>query len=436
MVRFNVTTRQEGEALKEAANLLSLDVWALAHEYVDLAVQKAQFGTVMRSLPSTMTKPVLVVENVAEKVWATYPDPKAYRERVVARGDKVGTEELEQRARQDVVAKTVDGVDDMFFRNYQPLAVIESWMHLLKDMNPTFVDLITIGQSFQKRDVLGIRLGAKGGKAARTTDSTDDEKRKTILITGGIHAREWISTSSVNYLIWSLTRAFGQDPLITRLLERFDVVLVPVVNPDGYDYTWSADRLWRKTRQSTSDRYCPGLDIDHAFGYEWDAALHQIEPCSESYGGKKPFEAVEAYRLAEWAKNETEANNVKFVGLIDLHSYSQQILFPYAYSCSAAPPNMENLEELAVGLAKAIRLSSGESYAVESACEGAAGDYNTRLEAAGGSFMDWFYRTFLSHPPLDVVKTLYTNRNRRDERTFQLPDQAKGYRRVRLPAPA
>jgi len=184
--------------------------------------------------------------------------------------------------------------------------------------------------------------------------------------------------------------------MITKLLEHFDIVFIPVLNPDGYEYTWKTDRLWRKSRQQTKMRFCRGLDLDHAFGFEWESAYHNTDPCSESYGGDEPFQAVEASQLADWAKNQT-AHNVSFVGFLDLHSYSQQILFPYSYTCSVDPPNRENLEELAVGLAKAIRLSSGELYGVTSACEGAvaraysASDSLPRLETGGGSAIDWFY---------------------------------------------
>jgi extracellular matrix protein 14 len=106
---------------------------------------------------------------------------------------------------------------------------------------------------------------------------------------------------------------------------------------------------------------------------------------------------VESHRLAEWAKNETENNGVKFLGFLDLHSYSQQVLYPYAYSCNADPPSLENLEELAMGLAKAIRISSGQQYGVASACEGAVSSKLapmggvSRMETGGGSAIDWFY---------------------------------------------
>lgn len=86
---------------------------------------------------------------------------------------------------------------------------------------------------------------------------------------------------------------------------------------------------------------------------------------------------------------------------MDLHSYSQQILFPYAYTCGVEPPNIEKMEELALGLAKSIRLFSGESYSVKAACRGAVTDSNSekalRIEPTGGSAIDWFYHELGAH---------------------------------------
>lgn len=285
--------------------------------------------------------------------------------------------------------------------------VIASWMRLVEAMFPSISQMISVGKSYEGRDIHALRVGARRGE--------DEEKgpRKTILVTGGLHGREWISVSTVNYLIWSMTTLYEKEPMISKLLEHFDFVFVPVLNPDGYEYTWQTDRLWRKSRQQTKMRFCRGFDLDHTFGYAWDSAERQTDPCSESYGGERPFEAVEASALARWAKNETE-NGANFVAFLDLHSYSQQVLFPYAYTCAVDPPNLENLEELAMGLAKALRLSQGEPYSVAPACEGAVAsahnrsDTIPRIEGAGGTAIDWFYRTFPAGPPLDVRECMLT----------------------------
>lgn len=299
---------------------------------------------------------------------------------------------IPSRAAFTPALKSNDGVENIFFKDYQPYSVIIPWMQLMASMFTTHVRMINIGTTYEGRDILALRVGVSPNLMG-----DGRSPRKTIILTGGSHAREWISVSTVTYMAWSLITSYGKSPAITKLLQEFDFVFIPTVNPDGYVYTWENDRLWRKNRQKTSLSFCRGLDLDRGFGFQWDGTAYQSNPCSESYPGDEPFQAVESNRLAQWAKNETEKNNVSFVGFLDMHSYSQQVLYPYSYSCSADPPGLENLEELGMGLAKAIRISSGEQYSVASACEGAVASRSrkslgaSRMETGGGSAIDWFY---------------------------------------------
>lgn len=322
--------------------------------------------------------------DLAKSIYQSYPSI-AFAEPAphLVHADRAFTPEL----------RSSDGVENIFFRDYQPLSVIVPWMRLMASMFTTHVRLISIGTSYEGRDISALRVGV-----SPSLPQEDETPRKTIIISGGFHAREWISVSTVTYIAWSLITSYGKSPAITKLLQQFDFVFIPTANPDGYVYTWENDRLWRKNRQQTSLRFCRGLDLDRTFGFEWDGTTYQSNPCSESYPGDEPFQAVESHRLAEWAKNETDNNGVSFVGFLDLHSYSQQVLYPYSYTCSADPPSLENLEELGMGIAKAIRISSGEQYSVASACEGAVSARKfkgmgavSRMETGGGSAIDWFY---------------------------------------------
>ena len=65
-----------------------------------------------------------------------------------------------------------------------------------------------------------------------------------------MHAREWISTAVSTYIISQLVE---RNENYTRLLDTSDWIIMPVSNPDGYEYTHTRDRLWRKTRSTHSE---------------------------------------------------------------------------------------------------------------------------------------------------------------------------------------
>ncbi|KAF2215378.1 hypothetical protein CERZMDRAFT_27286, partial [Cercospora zeae-maydis SCOH1-5] len=388
VLRFNISTSEESASLAEAADTLMLDVWEFAHDWVDVRLSKDSVPLLLGLLPDSLQhahKPLLGEKELSDAIIANY-QKSSHR--------SASTFTQPMRRPQSANLEQASAADtNIFFADFQPFNVIEPWLRLMSSLFTTHVRHINIGLSYEGRNIPAMRVGVH----PTNDDDPDPPRRKTILIVGSLHAREWISTTTVNYIAYSLITGYGKDHMTTQLLENFDFVFIPTMNPDGYIYTWETDRLWRKNRQQTGIRFCQGMDLDRSFGFEWSATDN---PCSESYTGEAPFEAVEAKRLADWAKNETE-NNVEFVGFLDLHSYSQEIRYPYSFSCDEEPPGLENLEELAMGLSKAIRATNGRNYEVMSACEGNAvftsNNKKLRLrpsvEPTGGSALDFFYRT-------------------------------------------
>ena len=62
--------------------------------------------------------------------------------------------------------------------------------------------------------------------------------------------REWIAVPTVTYIADTLLRGYGKPDgsNSTYLLDTYDVIVCPIINVDGYEYTWAEDRMWRKTR--------------------------------------------------------------------------------------------------------------------------------------------------------------------------------------------
>ena len=53
---------------------------------------------------------------------------------------------------------------------------------------------------------------------------------------------------TVEYLAYQLIAGYGKDSNVTSFVDNYDFYLIPVVNPDGFVYSQTQDRLWRKHR--------------------------------------------------------------------------------------------------------------------------------------------------------------------------------------------
>lgn len=69
-----------------------------------------------------------------------------------------------------------------------------------------------------------------------------DKTKRVFWIDGGIHAREWAAPHTALYFIHQLTSKYGRDPEITNYVNRLTWVIVPCLNPDGYEFTRSSTK--------------------------------------------------------------------------------------------------------------------------------------------------------------------------------------------------
>ena len=53
----------------------------------------------------------------------------------------------------------------------------------------------------------------------------------------GIHAREWISSATVTFMLDQMVTQYASDTFIREMLDKLDWFIMPMINPDGFEYT-------------------------------------------------------------------------------------------------------------------------------------------------------------------------------------------------------
>jgi len=98
-----------------------------------------------------------------------------------------------------------------------------------------------------------------------------------------------------------------------------------VMNPDGYSYTWTNERLWRKNRRPNAGSNCIGTDLNRNFNFRWGAEGVSHNPCGETYCG--PSGASEPETQAVQAEIQRRASSLHTVTTV--HSYGNMWMFPW-----------------------------------------------------------------------------------------------------------
>ncbi|GJQ71036.1 hypothetical protein Trydic_g946 [Trypoxylus dichotomus] len=268
--------------------------------------------------------------------------------------EKVNAAERERQARAPRVA---NGRID--FQQYHSYDAILAYLQQVAVDYPDIVTYETYGYSYEGRPLVLLRVN--GGST---------EGKPTIFIEGGIHAREWIAPAVVLYIIQQLV----ENPDNRALVENANWILVTVTNPDGYEYSRTYSRMWRKTRSIGVT--CNGADGNRNFDFQWGGPGTSTSECSEIFIGRSPFSESETRTLADVALAE---ENIDIY--LAIHSYGNWILYPWGYTFDQAE-NADELHEVGLAAAAAIEAVAGTQYTV--------GNSALLLYFAAGASDDWF----------------------------------------------
>ncbi|KAJ8253011.1 hypothetical protein GJAV_G00208150 [Gymnothorax javanicus] len=238
------------------------------------------------------------------------------------------------------------------YTTYHHMNEISMWMEQVVKENPELVTSEVYGKTYEGNNITLLKIGL-----------ASVELKKMIWIDCGIHASEWIAPAFCQWFVKEILQTYKTDERLNLMLKNMDIYVTPVLNVDGYMYSWinESTRLWSKSRSKPAEVGCDcyGTDLNCNFNANWGAVGTSRDCCSDTYCGPKALSEVEAMAVTEFVQKRAK----DILCFLTIHSYGQLVFTPYARPEITAPNYNEIIK---VGLAAAEEMKSvhGEDYRV------------------------------------------------------------------------
>jgi murein tripeptide amidase MpaA len=145
-----------------------------------------------------------------------------------------------------------------FFANYRSYNEIEQKLRSYSN-DQLDLSIEIAAHSHEGRNISVIRMQSKHA-----------HPNKKIWIGCGQHAREWIAPASCMYLVDAIAKGAGtKNSPFDQILTEYQLLVAPLVNPDGYEYSRLKDRYWRKNRRNNGPREKAGVDLNRNWPNRW-----------------------------------------------------------------------------------------------------------------------------------------------------------------------
>lgn len=250
---------------------------------------------------------------------------------------------------------------------YHSAETLEQDLRRLAERQPGIAELREIGRSLEDRPIWALRIGERRASEHK------------LLFMGCHHAREWVSVEVPYLLAEHLVNSADQPP-VRQWLQRGEIWVAPMVNPDGHEFSRTQDRLWRKNRRTNIDGSI-GVDPNRNYGYMWgtlNISTSSHVPSDPTYVGPRAFSEPETQAVRNLVANEL------FRGVITYHSFSQLILYPWGYTSQPIPDasDLSTMTKLAKQMQQLIRAVHGMTYTPQQ---------SSQLYLTAGDTTDWTY---------------------------------------------
>ncbi|MFF3289986.1 M14 family metallopeptidase [Streptomyces sp. NPDC003023] len=293
--------------------------------------------------------------------------------------------------------------------SYRGLADYNADLDRLATEHPGIVKKITLKhKSLEGKPVHGIEIAHDVTAAV--------EGRPVFVMLGLHHAREWPSGEHAIEFAHDLVKNYGTDERITSLLKKARVVVVPVVNVDGFEKSFNDGQLVdlrtvdgggtasilatpgnaykRKNCRivdgqaplagecaltSSPGGYAAGVDLNRNYGAFWGGPGASAQSVDPTYRGATAFSEPETQNIRDLISNR------QVTGLITNHTFSNLVLSPGGVAPDTIGPG-----GVPVGSAAddAALVELGDRMAEQN---GYTSQHSWELYDTTGSTEDWSY---------------------------------------------
>jgi len=236
---------------------------------------------------------------------------------VKPRRDKQGRTQAQRAADQAAAGYNV-------WRSYDEKNGIRDELYSIARRNPQIVKLEVIGHTHQGREIIAL-------KVTKDAKTIADGARPDVLYMSTIHAREWIANEVNRRLLHYFVDNYGKNAEVTNLVNTRALWFMVIANPDGYQYTFDHERLWRKNlRDNDGDGQitnADGVDLNRNYDINWgyDDEGSSSQPSSLTYRGPAPASEPEVQA------HQALIDRLKFKFLVTYHSYGPLLLYAYGW---------------------------------------------------------------------------------------------------------
>lgn len=260
---------------------------------------------------------------------------------------------------------------------YRTYADFGAEMDALVAQRPDLVRPIDLPhKSLLGKTISGVEIGH---------DVAAHDGRPTFLLVGTHHAREWPTAEIAMEFATDLVQNDGKDSRITGLLDRARIIVVPVINADGYDISRSYINEYKRKNCRVADGAVPthaqcadednsrlGVDLNRNYGGNWGGRGASTNPASGTYRGAAPFSEPEVRNVVELVTSR------QVTSLQSLHNYGALVLRPPQQSTTPLTVDEETYAAIGDRLGDATGYRSIPSY---------------QLYDTSGSTGEWSYFT-------------------------------------------